>query len=136
MRCLLWRLLPALGALACAHPPAPAPAAKAADPAPSRHAFLRPEIAKGQLAIDPQQPPYRAQLPPELQVHGYHAWAMVKICADRNGDVERVDVIKGAHPLLDDRIVVALKTWRYRPYLLNGRPVPFCTYVRYEMNAR
>jgi protein TonB len=89
-----------------------------------------------QLAINPQLPPYRAEFPPELKVPGNRAWAMVKVCAGRDGQVEVVTFLKSAHPLLDERIRMAIRTWRYRPYLVNGQPVPVCTNVHYEMTAR
>jgi hypothetical protein len=31
--------------------------------------------------------------------------------------------------------VAAVRTWRYRPYLVDGRPVPFCSNVRYELSG-
>jgi protein TonB len=88
------------------------------------------------LLINPQLEPYRATFPPELAVSGNRAWAMLKVCVGADGDVDGVTILKSAHPLLDERIVMAIRTWRYRPYLLDGRPVPFCTNIRYEMTQR
>jgi hypothetical protein len=50
--------------------------------------------------------------------------------------VEKVTVIKGADPAVDPAIVEAVRGWRYYPYALDGRPVPFCTNVRYEIALR
>jgi protein TonB len=52
-----------------------------------------------------------------------------KICVTANGGVEKVIIMKGADPLLDDGVVAKVKTWRYRPLLANGLPIPFC-YVK------
>jgi hypothetical protein len=47
-----------------------------------------------------------------------------------------VKIVKGADPVLDPIITDTLHRWRYKPYTVNGRPVPFCTTVRYEITAR
>jgi TonB family protein len=46
----------------------------------------------------------------------------------RNGTVESVHVIKG-HRLLRSAATNAVRAWRYRPYLINGRPVEVATIV-------
>jgi periplasmic protein TonB len=95
--------------------------------------FVAPNIASGQLAIDPQAAPYRVTLPPALNRAGMRLWLLAKICVRSDGQVERVSLIRGADSTLDPLVVATLKTWRYRPYSVNGRPVPFCTNVRYEI---
>ena len=94
--------------------------------------FIPPTVARGQLAIDPQKEPYRVRLPPALATAGMTVWALVKICARTNGTVSEVKLLKSADPALDPTIVAVLSTWRYQPYTLDGRPVPFCTTVRYN----
>jgi TonB family protein len=97
--------------------------------------FVPPNVARGQLAIDPQADPYRVKLPPVLARARMSLWALVRICVDRDGRVASVQIVKGADPALDPSIVAVLSTWRYRPYTLDGRPIPFCTNVRYEINV-
>ena len=46
----------------------------------------------------------------------------------RSGTIENVRVISG-HPMLQKAAVDAVSNWRYRPYLLNGRPVEVETTV-------
>jgi len=46
----------------------------------------------------------------------------------KNGTVESVHVIKG-HRLLRNAATSAVRAWRYRPYLINGRPVEVATIV-------
>jgi TonB family protein len=41
----------------------------------------------------------------------------------REGTVEKVKVLRGVHPLLDQAAVNAVKQWRYKPATLNGKPV-------------
>jgi hypothetical protein len=98
--------------------------------------FIPPTVARGQLAIDPQAEPYRVRLPPAMATAGMTVWALVKICARTDGTVSEVKILKSADPTLDPTIVAVLSTWRYQPYTLDGRPVPFCTTVRYEITTR
>jgi protein TonB len=46
----------------------------------------------------------------------------------KTGAIENLRVISGP-PLLQDAAMDAVKTWRYRPYLLNGEPVEVETTV-------
>jgi hypothetical protein len=101
------------------------------DPPPTT--FVAPNVASGQLAIDPHAEPYRVKLPPALNRAGMRLWLLAKICVRSDGQVERVSLIRGADSTLDPLVLATLNTWRYRPYSVNGRPVPFCTNVRYEI---
>jgi periplasmic protein TonB len=104
--------------------------------APPQAAWIEPTVARGQLAIDPQSDQYRVKLPPALARTGMALWALVKVCAAGDGQVRDVKIVRPADPTLDPLIVATLRTWRYRPYTINGRPVPFCTNVRYEISTR
>jgi len=46
----------------------------------------------------------------------------------RDGTVERLTVLSG-HPMLVPAAIDAVKQWRYRPYVVAGRPVPIETHV-------
>ncbi|MFI5116102.1 MAG: energy transducer TonB [Terriglobales bacterium] len=54
----------------------------------------------------------------------------------KDGTIEELSVISG-HPLLTQAAVDAVKQWRYKPYLLNGEPVPVQTTinVNFELNS-
>jgi hypothetical protein len=95
--------------------------------------FVAPNVASGRLAIDPQAEPYRVKLPPALSRAGMRLWVLAKLCVRTDGQVERVSLLRGADPTLDPLVIATLQTWRYQPYSVNGRPVPFCTNVRYEI---
>ena len=73
------------------------------------------------------------KLPPALNRAGMRLWVLAKLCVRSDGQVERVSLLRGADPTLDPLVIATLQTWRYRPYSVNGRPVPFCTNVRYEI---
>jgi protein TonB len=105
-------------------------------PPPQAPKFLPPNVAKMSLLIDPQADQYRAKLPPALAKAGMTLWAMLKVCVKTDGTVNEVKILKGADPSFDPNIVSALRTWRFKPYAVDGRPVPFCTNYRYEISAR
>jgi periplasmic protein TonB len=46
----------------------------------------------------------------------------------KQGTIEHLQVISG-HPMLVQNAVDAVKQWRYKPYLLNGEPVPVETTI-------
>ncbi len=97
--------------------------------------FVSPTVARGQLAIDPQADRYRVKLPPVLARSGTSLWALVRLCVSREGSVTSVKILIGADPLLDPTIVSVLSTWRYRPYTVDGRSVPFCSNLRYGIST-
>jgi outer membrane biosynthesis protein TonB len=104
-----------------------------ADPPTETTHTLPPNVAKGFLAIDPQDRRYRPQMPPGYR--GVSVWALLRVCTDRDGNVVEVKVLKGFDPAVDAAFVSALRTWRYTPFKVDGRAVPFCTNVRYEVQT-
>ena len=56
---------------------------------------------------------------------------MMQAVISKEGTVESVHVLKGHH-LLRSAATNAVRTWRYRPYLVNGRPVEVATIVSVE----
>ena len=53
----------------------------------------------------------------------------------KDGTVESVHVIKG-HRLLRNAATNAVRTWQYRPYLVNGRPVEVATIVSVDFTLQ
>jgi TonB family protein len=52
----------------------------------------------------------------------------VKLCIDTGGAVSSVDVTKSCgNTSGDESIVGKVRAWRFRPYTVNGIPVPVCT---------
>jgi TonB family protein len=56
---------------------------------------------------------------------------MMQAIISKDGTVESVHVLKG-HRLLRSAATNAVRAWRYRPYLVNGRPVEVATIVSVE----
>jgi hypothetical protein len=103
--------------------------AATAERAASAPPLLRPQITKGMLLTRPSIPPGLTQL-------DGGGWAMLKLCVSAVGQVEDVSVLRATNPALTGGMVRTVYTWRYRPYQVDGGPVPFCTLVRFEVNIR
>jgi protein TonB len=56
---------------------------------------------------------------------------VMQVVISRNGTVEDMRVIKG-HRLLRGAAKNAVRTWRYRPYKVNGVPVEVATVVNVD----
>jgi protein TonB len=97
--------------------------------------MVAPNIGSGQLAVNVQQDPYKPRMPPALNRAGNTIWGMFKVCVTAQGTVQDVKVIKGADPLADNEWMAKIRTWRYKPYSINGRPVPFCYPLRLTVTA-
>jgi TonB family protein len=81
------------------------------------------EIAQSLLVtkIVPTYPP----LARETRVHGE---VVLDVDISKEGTIEGLRTVTG-HPMLIPAAVDAVKQWRYKPYLLNGEPVPVQTQV-------
>lgn len=54
--------------------------------------------------------------------------AAIKLCVDATGKVGRVILLKSSgYPAYDEKIVTETKAWEYKPYVIDGKPVPVCT---------
>jgi protein TonB len=110
-----------------APPPPPPP-----EP-PAKPTFVGPNIGNQQMLTNPNVPPYKLILPPAFQAApGTTLWAMLQICVGVNGSVSNVSIIKGMDPKVDGLLAAKVRTWRYRPMSVDGKPVPFCYRLRYN----
>jgi TonB family protein len=72
-------------------------------------------------------------VPEEYVARGDEYVAQIRICVGPNGTVTDLKVLRPAGlPVIDMQIPKVIPTWKYRPYLVEGRPTPFC----YPMNYR
>jgi protein TonB len=101
-------------------------------PAPRKSSLARlePEMGAKQKASgdDPE-------FPAILRRAGTLYLVLAKVCVSRTGAVESVSISKGAHPMLDEKVIAAVKDWRYRPLLADGNAVPFCYPLRFEFKS-
>jgi TonB family protein len=75
-------------------------------------------------------------LPPAYLSVGMTYVVLVKICVNNEGEVESAQVLKGLGGAADDSVVMTVLGWRFRPYAIDGRPVPFCYATRFVFSAR
>jgi len=100
-----------------------APAASPARGTGSDRVSLSAEIAQSLLVtkIVPTYPP----LAREARVQGE---VVLDVAISKEGTIEGLRTLTG-HPMLIPAAIDAVKRWRYKPYLLNGEPVPVQTQV-------
>jgi hypothetical protein len=93
---------------------------------------LSDEACRSLLAVDVARSPYRLEVPPDLS-DGQPVVGRYKLIVDRQGAVFGVEVVE--RPRTKGVIGVwirKLMTWRYRPRLAGGQPIPFTCPVRIE----
>lgn len=128
------------GSLACTRSEAAEPAV-APEAAPDAGAkgpvMVASGVAVGYRLTDATKAPYKVGLPKELNLAGAVYWGLFKICVADTGEVKGVAVMRstGQPALLDGPWIQTMKTWRYKPYSVNGRPVPFCHPLRMQVTA-
>jgi TonB family protein len=66
--------------------------------------------------------------PPEARSARIQGAVVLKALINQTGDVESLSLISG-HPLLVPAAMDAVKQWKYRPYLLNGKAVNVDTQI-------
>lgn len=84
------------------------------------------------LAVNPQVRPYKVNVPEEYVARGDEYVAQIRICVNAQGTVSSVKILKPSIPVIDLQIPQVIPRWKYKPYLLNGKPTDFC----YPMNYR
>lgn len=97
--------------------------------------MLPTRVAHALLHINPSQDPYRVKLPASLEQLKESFSAAVQVCVSPDGTVSSVRVLRSAGPAIDPQIPSTLGRWRYKPYLENGKAVPFCYSFRYEIGG-
>lgn len=82
------------------------------------------------LAINPQVRPYKVNVPEEYVARGDQYVAQIRICVSASGTVNSVKILKPSIPVIDLQIPQVIPRWKYKPYMLEGKPTEFC----YPMN--
>jgi protein TonB len=66
---------------------------------------------------------------------GIEGTVSMRVLIGKDGMVERVDVASGEQAL-QDAAINAVRQWRYKPLLLDGKPVPVVTVVNLEFKLQ
>ncbi len=102
-------------------PPAPGAAATQGDQ--ERVVNVSAGVAQGML-ITKTNPVY----PPDAKVQRVSGTVVLQAIIGRDGSVENLKVVSGPD-VLQQAALDAVKSWRYRPFLLNGEPVAVRTTI-------
>lgn len=76
------------------------------------------------LLIKRVQPQY----PEDARHRRIEGQVFLRAVVDKNGDVESLTLVQG-HPLLAPAAIQAVKQWKYKPYLIDGKPVAVETQI-------
>lgn len=119
-------------ALKAAAVPAPAPVAAPA-PAPAADIPLVARAADVKLPITVRQnvPP----VPPSVMRMATLRPGMLEISIDEAGKVEHVRFITPIHPVYDQLVLNAARSWRYQPATADGTPIKFKKMLRVAVQA-
>jgi hypothetical protein len=92
---------------------------------------LTPDLARGLRVYD-----IFPAMPSDTRFPAVGRPLQVEVCVSDRGAVSDAVIVQKTAPSFDDRIRAAILTWRYRPFLVNGTPIPFCHVMRitYAMN--
>lgn len=110
-------------------PPAPALIAASNPVPPTRTPVIGPEIARALRVYD--------TFPMLLAQNSLsRAEVMVEVCVSDHGQVSDAVIAEGGMRAIDNTLRTAIRSWRYRPLLVNGAPTPFCHFMRikYALN--
>jgi protein TonB len=75
-------------------------------------------------------------LPRSLWVSGRLYAVIAQVCVTVEGRVSDVTIKRGAAPELDHAVTATMRSWRYRPRIVQGRPRPFCHLMKLEFSLR
>lgn len=79
------------------------------------------------VRAEPVAPLVEPTLPPRYDLPGKQYTAEFKVCVSGDGVVSRIGTTRSSGVSdLDQDWLMALRQWRYRPYLVAGQPQPFC----------
>ena len=67
--------------------------------------------------------------PKELRAKKIHGTVVLDAAIGKDGTIENIRVVKSPDKQFSESALAAVRTWRYRPYLLNGNPIKVDTTV-------
>jgi hypothetical protein len=93
------------------------------------------DLPSGQalLAIDPNVNPFKVRIPEICVSEGETYSSVVRICVNAAGAVSQVTILQPSLPIIDEQLPSIIGRWQYNPYLVDGRPTPFCYPLRHTV---
>jgi TonB family protein len=135
---------PATAQPAMATTPAPGVPMPPAPPPPARTEILWMKLGEfwwGGVRVDPAEQEARrvkevkAVYPDVARQAGIEGTVSMRVMINKEGAVEKVDVISGEQAL-QMAAITAVRQWRYQPFLLEGNPVPVVTTVNVKFQIQ
>lgn len=119
-------------AIKAADAPAPAPvvAKNTATPAPVVPAPPKAVVITPPVVVRQVVPP----MPPDIARFGAMRVGILEITIDETGKVESASFTQGIHPVYDNQVLVAARSWRYQPAMSEGVPVKFRKTIKVSMS--
>ncbi len=76
--------------------------------------------------------------PDEAAKEGIEGVVVIKGVTNENGKVIEVKVLQAAHELLNKAAITAVEQWEYKPFIINGKPIPieFTTTMRFKLDEK
>lgn len=108
-----------------AEPPKPVESAPPAPLAPPPPPMQVAEVSTPATITSKTMPAY----PEAARKQGIEAVVVVRVVIDEGGRLEDVKIAKG-HPLFDDVVLAAIRTWTFEPATLEGKPVRMAKLVK------
>lgn len=105
--------------------PKPVETAPPAPPAPLLPPMQVAEVSTPATITSKTMPAY----PEEARKQGIEAVVIVKLIIDEAGRLEDVKIAKG-HPLFDEVVLAAIRSWTFEPATLEGKPVRMAKLVK------
>ena len=103
----------------------PAPSAPPAPPAPPPPVLQIAEVSTPPVPLAKAMPAY----PEDARKQGIEAVVVVKFVVGDRGQVEDVKIVKG-HPLFDEVVLTAVRSWTFEPATLEGKAVRMARMVK------
>lgn len=118
-------------------PTPPAPPPPEPPPPPPPPALPAPPVDEPEVVVAPQPLSGNARpaFPEDARRRGLQGDVILKVRISATGEVVDVEVLRGEEPFLAAAIA-AVRTWRYRPALVDGKPSPFTRRVQIPFRIR
>jgi hypothetical protein len=100
--------------------------------APSRRAVAPKELEALRAEGDPKIAPDAAEARLVERCNIARVVASFKLCIDPSGTPIVVELLRSSRlPAYDGKLITAMWTWRYKPYLLDGKAIEVCSAVTF-----
>ena len=74
--------------------------------------------------------------PMTARQYGIQGDFVLRAMIEKNGDLGGICIIRALGAGLDESAVNAVRQWKYRPYILNGKPVEVVTAIKIQYFIR